>query len=128
MSRQEAKTQRQNCEEAVNNLSAMATAKLELLAEVNEVGSYDGAPRVGLLVAEAFFSAKKARAKSAGGLVQPQSLGDLNVTREQARWFGTLLYRRVRITIEDAGPLSEQEQLALNELEAEFDVDPESQR
>jgi hypothetical protein len=84
--------------------------KLELVMEVNEVGSYDGKPRVSLIREnERTVKADKRKAGAPDRQTWIENQAEIFLTRPQAQWFGTKLYRKVRVTFEDGGPLDETE-------------------
>ncbi|MBA2684755.1 MAG: hypothetical protein H0U66_09715 [Gemmatimonadaceae bacterium] len=88
--------------------------RIEILCEVNEVGTVDGVPRATLVVDRASVAAA---AKRKAGVPDRETwlenVAELQLSREQARWFGARLYRKVRVTFEDAGPLDADESEAI---------------
>lgn len=103
------------------------TDKLVIDVVVNEVGSWDGKPRVSfvsiarrMVVAGKTKKGKKIDPGGGDGNAQlsagkGEPLADFNLDRPSAQWFGKLLYRKVRITFEDAGQL-EPEQYEAQQL------------
>jgi hypothetical protein len=84
------------------------------MCEVNQVGSYDRAPMV-LLYPLGERVQKPGKKLRKGEVENRRNSFEMTVTKAEAKWFAKLLYRRIKITIEDAGPMDDEEVAAVNE-------------